>query len=219
MTLVPPSFLLRVAFSCPFRKEMPNEEADDRLIELGEDCKLMRLASLDERPAFADLRLAWNEMGLGLQMEVKGKSAIAQGDAGRPRASDGLTLWLDTRDARSSHRASRFCHQFHFLPAGGGPERDEPVFAQTPIHRALQDAPICSAATVPFRARSKKSGYLLEAFLPAAALNGFDPEQNRRLGFFFAVRDLELGDHLLTGGPELPYWEDPSLWSVLDLTN
>ena len=28
-------------------------------------------------------------------------------------------------------------------------------------------------------------------------LNGFDPEQNPRLGFFLAVRDAELGDHLL----------------------
>ena len=48
-------------------------------------------------------------------------------------------------------------------------------------------------------------------------LHGFDPEQNPRLGFFFVVRDMELGDHLLSGGPDFPYWEDPSLWSTLEL--
>ena len=72
-------------------------------------------------------------------------------------------------------------------------------------------------SAVPFRGRSKKTGYRVEAFLPAAVLNGFDPEQNPRLGFFLAVRVAELGDHLLSGGPEFPYWEDPSLWSVLEL--
>jgi Carbohydrate family 9 binding domain-like len=216
MSLVPPSFLLRVAFACPFRKDMPRED-DDGLLDLPEPCRLMKLATMDKRPDFADVRVAWNTMGLGLQVEVKGKSQLALGDVARPRASDGVTIWLDTRDARTSHRASRFCHQFHFLPAGGGQERDEPVFSQTTIHRALQDAPLASAAVVPFRCQSKKSGYIVEAFLPAAVLNGYDPEQNPRLGFFFAVRDLELGDHLLSGGPELPYWEDPSLWSVLEL--
>ena len=70
---------------------------------------------------------------------------------------------------------------------------------------------------MPFRSRSKKTGYRVEAFLPAAVLHGFDPEQNPRLGFFLAVRDGELGDHLLSGGAEFPYWEDPSLWSTLEL--
>ena len=58
---------------------------------------------------------------------------------------------------------------------------------------------------------------MLEGFLPAAALNGFDPEQNPRLGFYYAVRDAELGEQVLNVGSDFPYWEDPSLWSVLEL--
>ena len=38
-----------------------------------------------------------------------------------------------------------------------------------------------------------------------------------RLGFFYAVRDMELGEQLLGVDAEFPYWEDPSLWSVLEL--
>ena len=166
---------------------------------------------------YADVRLAWNELGIGFQVEVLGKEQLPQGDASRVRGSDGVTLWLDTRDSRTSHRASRFCHQFHFLPTGGGENQDEPFFSQGKIPRALQDAPMCQTSSVPFRCQRRKSGYLLEVFLPATALSGYDPEQNRKLGFFYAVRDLELGEQLLGLGAEFPFWEDPSLWSVLDL--
>jgi hypothetical protein len=48
-------------------------------------------------------------------------------------------------------------------------------------------------------------------------LNGFDPEQNPRLGFYYAIRDSELGEQVLSVGSDFPYWEDPSLWSVLQL--
>jgi hypothetical protein len=216
MTLLPPSFLVRISYPCPYVKGVPHDDEDD-LLDLPQACRLENLAAMDGRPAFADMRMAWNELGLALQVQVRGKDQLPQGDASRPRGADGAALWLDTRDARSGHRATRFCHQFHLLPAGGGPEHDEPAFVQAVIHRALQDAPLCSANDVSFRSRSKKSGYVVEAFLPAAVLNGFDPEQNPRLGFFLAVRDAELGDHLLSGGPEFPYWEDPSLWSTLEL--
>ena len=63
-----------------------------------------------------------------VQVEVRGKEQPPQGHEARPRASDGVTLWVDTRDARTSHRATRYCHQFHLLPTGGGPDNDEPVF-------------------------------------------------------------------------------------------
>ncbi len=53
--------------------------------------------------------------------------------------------------------------------------------------------------------------------MPGSVLNGFDPEQNPRLGFYYAVRDAELGEQVLSVGSEFPYWEDPSLWSVLEL--
>jgi hypothetical protein len=128
-----------------------------------------------------------------------------------------VTLWIDTRDARTSHRATRYCHQFHLLPTGGGPDHDEPVLLQSKIHRALQDAPTNLDSSVPFGAALKPTGYKIEVFLNAAALYGFDPEQNPRLGIYYAVHDAELGDQVLSVGSDFPYPEDPSLWSVLEL--
>jgi hypothetical protein len=126
-------------------------------------------------------------------------------------------LWIDTRDSRTSHRASRYCQQFHFLPSGGGEDKDEPAVVPMKINRALQDAPLPDAASIPFRTTITKDGYRLEVFLPAAALSGFDPAEHPRLGFYYVVRDRELGDQFLSVNGDFPFADDPSLWSVLEL--
>ncbi len=216
MPLVPHRFLFRIAHPCRYIKDMPRHD-DDRLLELPPECRIDNFAAMDGQRNFADVSLAWNELGLGLQVEVRGKEQAPQGEASRPRGSDGITLWLDTRGARGSHRASRYCHQFHFLAAGAGPDHEEPAFVQTKINRALEDAPHVAPAEVALLVQPIRGGYRLEAFLPAAALNGYDPEQHPRLGFFYSVRDDERGEQLLSITAEFPFWEDPSLWGVLEL--
>src|SRR5262249_1839383 len=175
MSLIPHRFLYRVTYACRYLADIPLEEGDD-LLDLPEECRIDNFAAMDGLRNFADLRLAWNEGGLALQVDVTGKDQLPMGDAARPRQSDGVSGWIDARDAGTSHRASRYCHLFHFLAAGGGDERNEPSFVQSKINRAQQDAPVVSANAVPFRFTRRRGGYRLEAFLPAAALNGFDPE-------------------------------------------
>jgi hypothetical protein len=216
MSLVPNRFLFRIAYPCRYVADVPRDDPDD-LLDLPEECRLDNFDAMDGRRSFADVRVAWNETGLALEVEVRGKEEAAVGDASRPRQSDGVTLWIDTRDARTSHRASRYCHQFHFLAAGGGPERDQPVFVQTKIPRALHEAPLAPASAVVFHCRPVTGGYRLAAYLPATVLNGFDPEQNPRFGIFYAVHDRELGEQTLAASADFPYGEDPSLWSVLEL--
>jgi hypothetical protein len=216
MELIPSRFLLRLAYPCRYIGGVPHEKGDD-LLDLPESCRIDNFAALDDRRNFADLRLGWNESGLAVQIEVRGKSEEPQGDAARPRASDGVTLWLDTRGDRSGHRATRHCHQFHLLPTGGGTEHDEPTFLAAKINRALHDAPLPAVANVPFQCQRLAGGYRLECFLPATVLNGFDPDQQPRLGIFWAVRDAELGDQTLGVGADFPYGEDPSLWASLEL--
>src|SRR5262249_8324845 len=144
MTLIPHRFLFRVAYPCRYVKDMPRED-DDYLLDLPEACRLDNFAGIDEKRNFADMRVAWNECRLGLHVRVTGRDQPHQGAAARPGGSAGMPIWTETRDGRSSHRASRYCHQFHLLAAGGGPDQDEPVFAQSKINRALQDAPMVSA--------------------------------------------------------------------------
>jgi hypothetical protein len=193
------------------------KDADGHLHDLPESARLNHFAGLDGQSSFADVRLAWNELGLGVQVSVNGKQQPAVGDADKPKSSDGLSLWIDTRDARASHRASRFCHHFLFIPSGGGPDKDEPFVAQAKINRAQQDSPAANLADVPLRYHRAKGGYRLEAFLPAAALSGFDPQEHPRLGVYYCVRDQELGDQFLSVGWDFPFADDPSLWEVLEL--
>ena len=215
MPLVPNRFLVRLLYACPYVKDMPGDE--DALVELPDAARLDPFADLDGAPNFADVRLGWNESGLGLTVDVKGKENFPIGDADRPRQSDGITLWIDTRGDRTGHRATRTCHQFHFIAAGGGPNKDEPAFVQTKIHRALQDAPLASSADVPFRFERTKGGYRVEAFLSANVLTGFDPEQYPRLGVFYAVRDFEKGEQTPGADSDFPFAEDPSLWASMEL--
>jgi hypothetical protein len=216
MALLPSRFLVRLLYSCPYVKKMPLED-EDSLIELPDSARLDPFADLDDAPNFADVRLGWNEMGLGLAVEVKGKENFPIGDVARPRQSDGVTLWIDTRGDRTGHRATRTCHQFHFLAAGGGPNKDEPAFVQSKIHRALQDAPLAAGSDVPFHYERGKGGYRIEAFLSASVLTGFDPEQHPRLGLFYAVRDFEKGEQTPGADSDFPFAEDPSLWASLEL--
>jgi hypothetical protein len=65
--------------------------------------------------------------------------------------------------------------------------------------------------------RKKKTGYRLDALVPAEALTGFDPGEHPRLGFQYAVRDRELGTQTFSAGGGFPYQEDPSLWATLEL--
>jgi hypothetical protein len=216
MPLVPNRFLVRLLYSCPHVRDMPLDD-EDSLINLPEAARLDSFADMDDAPRFADVRLGWNETGLGLTVEVRGKDNYAIGDMARPRQSDGITLWIDTRGDRTGHRASRTCHQFHFLAAGGGANKDEPAFVQTKIHRALQDAPLVTSSDVPFRSERMKGGYRIEAFLSANVLTGYDPEQFPRLGVFYAVRDFEKGEQTPGVDSDFPFAEDPSLWASLEL--
>src|SRR5258708_7304777 len=127
MSLVPYPFLFRMTLPCCYLKQMPLPEKGS-LLDLSEEHRIENFAAMDGRKNFADVRLAWNELGLGLKVEVRAKQNLPMGNPERPRSSDGVTLWLDTRDARANHRASRYCHQFHFLVTGAGPEHDEPTF-------------------------------------------------------------------------------------------
>ncbi|MDW8221742.1 MAG: hypothetical protein RMJ82_02170 [Gemmatales bacterium] len=214
--IIPTVFLFRFTFPCRYLAQMPRE-GQERILDLDATYRLSHLAELNGQKTFGDVRVAWNELGLGIQVEVRGKDRPPLGDASRPRSSDGLHVWISTRDVRAIHRADRYCHYFYFLPAGGGEDREAPVAGQLNIPRASDNAPTVSPSDLVFQAHRRRGGYILEAFLPAHVLHGYDPENHPRLGWCYWLRDLELGDQTLTVGPDFPFWEDPSLWCALQL--
>jgi len=211
--LLPARFLFRYRFDCRYRKPLWKESG----LALPDDCKLPRLADLEGGPAYAEVRTAWSEEGVAFSVLVGGKKQLPWCRDSRPDESDGLRVWIDTRDTHNIHRASRFCHQFIFMPSGSGRNLDEPYGEQLFISRARENPKPVRSNLLKFRREKRPDGYLLDCLVTPAALTGWDPVENPRLGFTYAVIDREIGTQTFSCGQEFPYHEDPSLWATLEL--
>jgi hypothetical protein len=221
--LLPTRFLFR--FAVPCRRPAHRAHAAGTSARNSGDSplkaehRIVGLLELDGQSPWADVRSAWSEAGLAFSVEVRGKRQPVWCRATRPEDSDGLQLWIDTRDVHNVHRAGRFCHRFIFLPAGGGRNLDQPLAETLPIHRAKELHNPIRAGLLHAAAETFHDGYRLDAFVPAEALTGFDPTEHPRLGFTYAVLDRELGEQTFGVGSPMPYQEDPSLWATLELTD
>lgn len=213
--LLPNRFLFR--YSLPVRYERKLPRAGKKLLDLPAEFALADFGELDAAKPFGQLRLAWNERGLGISVAVEGKKQPLKCDAHALETSDGLRVFIDTRDTQNIHRASRYCQQYFLLPASSGTATADPCAVQAPILRAREDAPRANVAEIRMSAAVSKTGYRLETWLPATVLHGYDPEAQPRLGFYYALRDAELGDQFLSVGHDFPFAIDPSLWSTLEL--
>jgi hypothetical protein len=211
--LITPTMLFRFAAPCLHTDERWSSGG----IKLSEKCRLPCFAELSGTKPFADLRLAWNEAGIALNVAVRGKQQPPWCRDSRIDDSDGVQIWIDTRNTQNIHRAGRFCHRFAFLPVGSGRKLDEPVAVLLAINRAKESPREIEAGALKIRCQRLPDGYSVEGFIPAAALTGFSPADQLALGFSYAVIDRELGWQTFSVGPELPFMEDPSLWGTLDL--
>jgi hypothetical protein len=226
--VLPGGFLFRYKIEAQRLQRAPGRKGP--LPNLDHLDPLPHLASLsqttDTPPAdpFASLRLGWHETGVAVQMDVTGKTQplsctapTTAATAATAATPDGLKLWIDTRNTQTIHRASRFCHAFALQPAGGGRGGKRPVIVNCPIARALDEPPAAPPGALRIESQVHKDGYQLQAWIAAAALNGWDLDTIDAIGFSYHVRDSELGDQFLALGPEFPCDRDPSLWSVLRL--
>lgn len=212
--LIPPRLLFR--FSVPCRKLPAGKTGVE--FDLGEEYRLPTFGELDGGPQFADVRVGWSEAGMAFSAEVLGKKQYPWCREGQLEESDGLHVWIDTRDTQTIHRASRFCHRFIFMPSGGGPRRQDPVADQIMIHRAREHPRPARQRDLQIRDRQLVDGYFIQGWLNAEGLNGFDPgDASPRLGFQYCLLDRERGEQTFSIGNEFPYVDDPSVWGTLDL--
>jgi len=204
-----------------FRFAAPCYYTDERWsapgIKLSEKHRLPCFSELSGSKPFADLRLAWNENGIVLNVAVRGKQQPPWCRDSRIDDSDGVQLFIDTRSTQNIHRAGRFCHRFAFLPVGSGRKLDEPVAMLLAINRAKESPREIEPGVLKIRCQRLADGYTLDGFISASALTGYSPSDQPALGFSCAVIDRELGWQTFSVGPEFPFVEDPSLWGMLDL--
>jgi hypothetical protein len=214
--LIPQAFWFRLAIPCVRVEGIPKPKGG--MLDLPQANLVPHFAQLDGKPTWAIVKAGWNPRGLGVSIEVSGKISPLAHDPFHPEICDRVHLWIDTRDSRTVHRATKFCHHFsvELIPSKRGPEITAQV-SQHKIPRAQADSPQFNPASIQARAEPLRKGWRLELFFPAQALHGFDAEVNRRLGFYHQVTDADRGDQFLAIGRDFPIGEDPSLWCTLEL--
>ena len=212
--LVDPTMLFR--FETPIRFHAFDPTANSWSLPV--ECRLPAFSTLAGRARFADVRMAWCQHGFVFWMQVANKRQLPWCRDGRALESDGLHLWIDTRNSLDIHRATRYCHHFAFCPIGGGPRRDRPFASLVPINRARENPQTIAPTSLRIASKLHTNGYQLCGVIAATALTGFDPRDYSQLGFWWAVKDHELGWQTMTLSSEYPAPENPSLWGAAQLS-
>lgn len=201
------------AFEC---RRLDGSQFNGGQVEWPDENRLPDLTGVEGADPYADVYLGWSEEGLYFGVDVRGKAGLKV-EPNRPLKGDGVQIWVDTRDVREAHRASRFCHHFFFLPTGG--TKKGPVAGQMRIRRARAQGKPCEPQSISVSARIRRAGYTLSAHLPSDILHGFDPDDNTRIGFTYRISDSILGLQSWTAEDPLPVAYDPSLWGTVILAD
>lgn len=216
--LIPERFLFR--YSVPVHKLSRKPEIKSgklsKKIPLSEKYLLPSFAELEKQTDFATIKAGWHADGLAWEVEVQGKQEPVVFHPKDPEESDGLQIWIDTRDTQNIHRASRFCHYYCCQP--NLPQATSQV-TPLPIARAREEGATVDHKQLLTHVEHFKDGYRLQLWLPAECLTGYNPQEFSSLGFYYHVVDRELGEQFLTVNNEFPFAHDPSLWSTLELVD
>lgn len=208
--LVPNRLMFRFEFPLHYREKLPR--IDGRLRDWSDADLLPALGELDGEKVFAPVLCCWNEEGIAVATRVRGRRSPLVCNPKTFWKGDNMRVMVDTRDARSNKRATRYCHQFYLMPTGG--KDNAPIAASAPINRAKENSPLIAPDQIRIAAEVSVTHYSLEAILPAEGLNGFDPQQHQRIGFYYILEDRDLGQQSLSIGDDLPWHVDPSLWAT-----
>ena len=218
--LIPVAFYFRFSVPVNYIEGIPKRGKS--LLKLPKKCLLPNL-SLSENPKpYAEIAVAWNEQGVGMsavfQAAPNAKTeAEFQVDQNTPATSDGLHIWIDTRNTQSIHRASRYCHQFAFLPSVGKNPKSKPSVHSIPISRAKEHPNPIETELLQWKVTQEKTKHRWEAWIPAEVLTGFDAENIQKLGFTYHLKTTLSGSQYLTVNEDFPFASDPSLWTTLEL--
>ena len=105
--LLPQAFWFRPALACPRLDGIPGAKA--ALLDLPVSATLADFEGLEGRESWSEVRAASNAGGIGFEFRVKGKKGPIVHAPSQPTSfSDGVELWLDTRDTRDVHRGLGF---------------------------------------------------------------------------------------------------------------
>lgn len=175
---------------------------------------LPSLVELDDAAPFADVYACWNDEVLAFCVDVPERRGGLNCDPDHWWKGDGFRICLDTRDARTVKRATRYCHFIYVLPTGGGPRKHQPIVGTHRMSRAKEPPPAIDADAIRVQAHVTQRRYSFEVHVPTRVLTGWAPHEHPRCGIFYKLKDLEHGGQHLTVPDELGWNADPSTWAT-----
>src|SRR5262245_32315221 len=95
--LLPTRFLFRFAAPCLYEAGLGGKTPG----ELAAKHRLPQLGELEGQASFAEVRTAWSETAVALSVRVEGKKQPLWCRDSRLEDSDGLQVWIDTRDTHN----------------------------------------------------------------------------------------------------------------------
>jgi hypothetical protein len=213
--LLPPSFLFQYQISIPYSNRIPGKKG--RLLPLDDSASLFVPSTLNRAASPISLKMAWNSEGLGILLEVRGKTLPPAGRRSDLKNSDLAAFFVDTRHTANVHRATEYCTSCIVLPsdedADDRPSIQFPDIAQQRSVRRDRNEDKCRLQTT-----NHADGYSLEVWLPAMLLPGFHEIADiGHLGFYCVVNDTEVGAIPFSIGDDFPVGHDPSTWIQLEL--
>ncbi|MBL8877484.1 MAG: hypothetical protein JNG88_00055 [Phycisphaerales bacterium] len=175
------------------------------------------LVEVEGEQPFADVYAAWSAEWFFVAFDVPNRRAPLRCSPETWWKGDGVRICIATRDTRETKRGNRFCHFFYVLPTGGGKKKKLPVIGTHKMSHAKETPPPVDVSQIRLAIDVAERGYSIEAAIPTTCLNGWDPTEHARIGFFYKVNDSELGAQHLTATDELGWNVDPSTWATVVL--
>jgi hypothetical protein len=165
--------------------------------------------------------LGWREEGLYLGFEVFDNDIDGSPAKGWWWTKDCVEWWISTQPvARDQDGYDPYCHQYFFVPQD--PALNSGIAgAVGQWHRpgdALDDS-VIPQPLVKHAERLLADRYVVEVFIPAKALSGFDPGHQPVLAFNFHTRNYQHAIDCFWSAPkELMTQMRPSTWGTLYLS-
>jgi hypothetical protein len=162
--------------------------------------------------AFAEVSLGWNEEGL--EAFVKVNRPFKRACYPEVVRGDSVEFFIDTRDVKTTGFNTRFCHHFFFLAEGV----DGKFCGEITRFRTEDSHPLCDSNELKVKSLMQSTDYTLNIFIPRHCLNGYDPNQFKRLGFTYRINQAEgFSQHFTVVTEDFPIEQQPSLWGSLKL--
>ncbi len=174
--------------------------------------------STDPNPS---VYLGWNHDGLYMGLQVFNDAIKGAADKDSWWTRDYAEFWFSTRPVASNQNTfDPYCHQFFFVPGVASNSTDPARGLVGQWHRsgdALRDSLIPDAA-IQDSVNVLPDRYVLQLFIPAASLNGFDPDNEPAMAFNIHVRNFaKAQDYFWSAPKEVRTQERPSTWGTMYL--